>query len=78
MTQKELKNKYMEIVKTELWEDAPEMWGNLEKVKKLDTDDIQRIIDGLQEVRKSFDKRLNTYLKRYGLSKINAWSYICD
>jgi len=25
-----------------------------------------------------FSKRLNTYLKRYGLSKVNSWSYLVD
>ena len=25
-----------------------------------------------------FRKRLNVYLKRYGLSKINSWSYLSD
>ena len=25
-----------------------------------------------------FEKRLKTYLKRYGLSKINSWSYLVD
>ena len=27
---------------------------------------------------KKFDKRLKTYLKRYGLSKVKAWSYLSD
>ena len=41
-------------------------------------DDIQRIISGLEEVKKQFEKRLNTYLKRYGLSKVRTWSYLRD
>lgn len=56
----------------------PAFWSNLKDVQKLENDDIQKIIDGLQEVKKQFEKRLNTYLKRYGLTKIRAWSYISD
>lgn len=56
----------------------PFKWYGLRDVKKLDAADIQRIIDGLEEVKKSFAKRLNTYLKKYGLSKVNAWTYCVD
>lgn len=39
---------------------------------------IKKLIEGYQEVKKSFEKRLNSYLKRYGLSKINTWTYLVD
>ena len=51
---------------------------NLKDIKQLDNDDIALIVAGLEEVKKSFIKRLNTYLKKYGLSKINAWTYLVD
>lgn len=57
---------------------APYRWGNLQAVRKLSNDDIQIIIDGLEEVAKKFMKRLNTYLKRYGLEKLNVWTYCRD
>ena len=50
----------------------------LRDVKKISDDDVNLIIEGLEEVKKAFIKRLNTYLKRYGLSKVNAWTYLVD
>ena len=57
---------------------APFSWSNLQAVKKLSSEDIQAIIDGLEEVANKFMKRLNTYLKRYGLEKLNVWTYCRD
>lgn len=56
----------------------PIMWDRLDAVRKLSNEDIQRIIEGLEEVAKSFMKRLNTYLKKYGLEKLNVWTYCRD
>ena len=50
----------------------------LRDVKKISDDDVNLIIEGPEEVKKAFIKRLNTYLKRYGLSKVNAWTYLVD
>ena len=44
----------------------------------LDVELIDDLIAGYEEVKKQFTKRLTAYLKRYGLSKIKAWSYIVD
>lgn len=41
-------------------------------------DDINRVIEGYKEVKKAFEKRLSTYLKRYGLKHVHAWSYWRD
>lgn len=57
---------------------APYRYKNLKAVRKLSNDDIQLIIDGLEEVAKKFMKRLNTYLKKYGLEKLNVWTYCRD
>lgn len=57
---------------------APYRWSNLQAVRKLSNDDIQAIIEGLEEVAKKFMKRLNTYLKKYGLEKLNVWTYCRD
>lgn len=43
-----------------------------------DVDFVCALIAGYQEVKKAFEKRLNTYLKRYGLSKVESWSYLSD
>ena len=50
----------------------------LNEEDKLSPEDIDRIIEGYREVIKNFDKRLKTYLKKYGLSKVKAWSYLSD
>lgn len=39
---------------------------------------IDELIAGYEEVKKQFEKRLNAYLKRYGLSKIDTWSFLSD
>lgn len=44
----------------------------------LEGEDLQRVIEGYKVVKADFEKRLNTYLKRYGLSKVNSWSYWQD
>lgn len=48
------------------------------KYKRLSEADIATYIEGIEEVKKGFIKRLNTYLKKYGLSKVNTWSYWRD
>lgn len=64
-----------------------EMWHNPEydpwawtmpEVKKMTDQERQALIAGYEEVKKAFIKRLNTYLKRYGLSKVKSWSYLSD
>lgn len=40
--------------------------------------DAQIIIEALKAEREDFIKRLQAYLKRYGLTKINTWSYWQD
>lgn len=42
------------------------------------TADLAQIIEGYKIVKVQFEKRLHTYLRRYGLSKVNAWSYWQD
>lgn len=45
---------------------------------RLEGENRQRVIEGYKIVKANFEKRLNTYLKRYGLSKVNTWSYWRD
>ena len=45
---------------------------------ELSKSDIQKILAVLAEELQKFVKRLNTYLKRYGLSKVHSWSYWRD
>jgi hypothetical protein len=46
--------------------------------KRLEGADRARVIEGYKIVKADFEKRLNAYLKRYGLSKIHTWSYWQD
>ena len=70
------KIKYLEIL------DNHELYkfykGLLPDYSRLDQEDIDKIINGYEEVKVRFTKRLNTYLKRYGLSKAKSWSYWLD
>lgn len=45
---------------------------------KAPDDMINLYIEMLEEEKKMFTKRLNTYLKRYGLTKIRSWAYLVD
>ena len=46
--------------------------GNLDELTE---EDRQLLIQAYEQVKVAFVKRLNTYLKRYGLSKVRAWTY---
>lgn len=49
-----------------------------EELTRVSEQDKQKIIKAYEIERDNFEKRLKTYLKRYGLSKIRAWSYWQD
>lgn len=49
-----------------------------QKYPVLEGENLQRVIEGYKIVKADFEKRLNTYLKRYGLSKVKTWSYWQD
>lgn len=49
-----------------------------QKSPRLEGEDRRRVLEGYRVVRASFEKRLHTYLKRYGTSQVNAWSYWQD
>lgn len=57
---------------------APGYWSNLRDLEMLTKEERQELVKGYEEVRKAFVKRLNTYLKRYGLSKVRTWTYLSD
>lgn len=48
------------------------------EIQEASDEDIRIILAAEQEERKKFEKRLKTYLKRYGLSKVKTWSYWQD
>lgn len=48
------------------------------KWKKLSENDKNELISAFERAKESLLKRLNTYLKKYGLSKLSVWTYLVD
>lgn len=44
----------------------------------LTAEDLENVVAGYEIALADFEKRLNTYLKRYGLSKVDTWTYWAD
>lgn len=51
---------------------------NVKDLQLLTEHDKQNIADGYEAVKQTFIKQLNNYLKRYGLTKIDSWTYLSD
>ena len=54
------------------WEKPDEKWIPLTDTER------QTLITGYEEAIERFKKRLKTYLKRYGTTKLNVWTYLVD
>ena len=52
--------------------------AQLENMFFLNDEDIEKIKEALEEEKTKFKKRLETYLKKYGTSKLKVWSYWRD
>lgn len=46
--------------------------------EELTETDVKGLIEMAKNERRKFEKRLGTYLKRYGTSKLNVWTYYRD
>ena len=44
----------------------------------LTKDDIAKVVAGVELAMKNHEKRVNTYLKKYGTKHVNSWSYWQD
>ena len=57
-------------------------YGNIRNkddiIKEATKEDLLLIIEVYKQQIQNFKKRLNTYLKRYGLSKLTTWTYLVD
>lgn len=51
--------------------------GN-KKYEEVSEEDRERLLEGYRRVYAAFEKRINAYLKRYGLTKVRAWTYWRD
>ena len=47
-------------------------------VREATKEDLQTILKATEQAKERFTKRLNSYLKRFGLSKIHSWTYLVD
>ena len=47
-------------------------------IREATKEDLILIIEVYKQQIENFKKRLNTYLKRYGLSKLRTWTYLVD
>ena len=47
-------------------------------IRELTKEEIQEILEVYKKQKENFMKRLNTYLKKYGLSKLHTWTYLVD
>lgn len=54
-------------------------YGDKDKVLEVLSDaDVEKLKQTVLSEKAKFVKRLNTYLKRYGLSKVRSWTYLVD
>ena len=53
-----------------------EYWS--EEYVETSNEEVKEILDLYLSVRENFKRRLSTYLKKYGLTKINSWTYLRD
>lgn len=47
-------------------------------IREATKEDLLLILEVYKQQKENFKKRLNTYLKRYGLSKLTTWTYLVD
>ena len=60
------------------WDFEDEFQSVKEKMVKLSPADVEQLKKAYELERKAFEKRLNSYLKKYGTSKLRTWSYLSD
>lgn len=61
------------------WWDYENEFANVKaKMFKLSPSDVEQLKKAYALERKAFEKRLNSYLKKYGTSKLNVWTYLSD
>lgn len=53
-------------------------WSGAQEGTLCNEEERNLILEGLRFARKEMEKRLDTYLKRYGISKLHTWTYWAD
>lgn len=60
------------------WSVESEPWRYPNELTKMSDADRKTILAAAKHEREKFEKRLHTYLKRYGTSKLRTWTYWVD
>lgn len=60
------------------WDAKDKAWQFHNDLTPLSDTDRKTILAAYKEELKKFEKRIDTYLKRYGLSKVRSWTYWRD
>jgi len=74
-------NKVIGLIHTIRWGDKLCDYRNDKELKadeyisELSSENKNKIIAALEQIKSDLIQRIDTYLKRYGLTKVNAWSY---
>lgn len=53
-------------------------WNDEDDYEKMSEKDTQNLLDAFKEAKENMMKRLNVYLKKYGLKNLNVWTYLVD
>lgn len=60
------------------WDAQNSAWQYNNDLTPLTEEDRQLVLDAYKKELEKFEKRINTYLKRYGLLKVRSWTYWRD
>lgn len=67
------------VVSFEYWNEPKDIFNKeFKEFTPVSNEDRKLIVDAYKKELELFTKRLETYIKRYGLSKVHAWSYWQD
>lgn len=67
-----------EIIEINCFRDDDENINREYVLRKATKEELENILKFYEKGKARFIKRLNTYLKKYGLSKVKAWTYLVD
>lgn len=62
------------------WYDAfdEREWEHKDTDRDVTDEDMKKIMAAYEETKADFEKRLNTYLKKYGMNHVRTWTYWAD
>ena len=61
------------------WDEFDERgWDRKETDRDMTDEDMEKLLTAYMETKADFTKRLNTYLKKYGMEHVRTWTYWAD